>query len=165
MDTFTYDLSGRVKTHTQKQSSNSSVSISYSYNGFNKVVRETDSDNHSKTYQYDLSGNLTRETDKRGNSILYEYTSTNKLSKKTTPIHSDVHMVEQSFYDSSDNLIRQTAGTGDELYEVTYTYTRGNLVKTVSDNEGRLTVNQYDHNGNVISSIVNIFLVKTLKRI
>ena len=152
MDTFTYDLSGRVKTRTQKQSSNSSVSISYSYNGFNKVIRETDSDNHSKTYQYDLSGNLTRETDKRGNSILYEYTSTNKLSKKTTPIHSDVHMVEQSFYDSSDNLIRQTAGTGDELYEVTYTYTRGNLVKTVSDNEGRLTVNQYDHNGNVIST-------------
>ena len=67
--TYTYDLASNLTSLTDPVSN----TTNFAYDGFNRLVLNTNSLGKSKSYTFDVAGTMTRATDRTGRAIQYEY--------------------------------------------------------------------------------------------
>lgn len=135
---YFYDTRGN-KTETRAYyDATNFISNKFVYDGFNRVISQTDGKNNVTTFAYDVMGRLITSTDAKGGVTTYFYDAVgNKIG-------------ERSPRASADATLRNSYG-----YSTAYFYDNANrLIKKVNAND-KATLYIYDANGNIIKSIEN----------
>jgi|GEM_PF-4833768 len=133
---YFYDGRGK-KTEVRKYyDENNFISNKWEYDGFGRVTKETDGNNHDTTYTYDDLDRVIAKTDALGDITEYFYDNAgNKIGERSPRAHADVNLRNADGYSTSF------------VYDGT-----GRLIKQVNANN-KQTWNFYDDNGNLIRVI------------
>lgn len=150
---FAYDGASRKTVITE-----GTKTVTQEYDGYFRLVKETDALGYTTTYtydglgnrrsvtnangkttgyDYDLNGNLTRTTDPLGNTIVNYYNNDSDLVSRTDPNGYTTRFE----YDASGNLLKTNLPNGKSA---SYTYYPNGLPETFSDANGNTTTYSYD---------------------
>jgi RHS repeat-associated protein len=124
--------------------------VKYSYDSNGHMLSETDANGNITTYEYDLSENLTKQINPLGASLAYQYGQMNEKLNDINELGTVTAYEYTSNYRVSNT--RNAAGTSKEA--LTHTeYAANNLVKSITDAEGRIILFEYDSLGRKIKEI------------
>ena len=137
------------------------------YDYAERMVEQQNPDGTRVKTVYNQNGTVETATDVSGATTYYTYDGLNRLTETWSPFDVSngtmMYAYSKTDYDKAGKTIASNAGKDKvELYGApantiikNYTYYDNGSVKSVSDNEGRLTEYQYDSDGNVSKEEVN----------
>jgi RHS repeat-associated protein len=133
MESFTYDASGNVLTHTDR----AGEVFSFTYNSRGQVLTAANPIGGVASFTYDTAGRLATRIDSDTGLTTFQYDS---LSRLTNVIHPDGTTL-QSAFDANDRLLSLT----DERNNITtFSYDQNNRLVSVTDADSQVTHFAYD---------------------
>jgi len=124
------------------------VQVSFERDLQGRITAITDPAGNSTRYTYSRTGDLTAAADRMGNvtRFLYRADRAHYLESVVDPLG---RTGLRSTYDARGRLSETTDLLGQAIR---ISYDPENLLRTVTDEQGRTTIQEYDHRGNVVSS-------------
>jgi len=159
MTSYRYDANGNLLQLTTP----TTQTWEFSYDKNNRLVTSQNPLTQTETYTYDARGNRTGKTDRDGSIYSYTYDLYDRPTSITLP---GAGGVISNVYDAADNLIqvshngmtwsatydklgRKLSFTDANTNTLTYTYTTGSRLKTITYPGGKTVTNLYDAAGRI----------------
>lgn len=126
----------------------SGVGITYVRDGAGRITSITDPLGQTQTYAYNAAGNLETHTDRGSNVTTFTYDGSNFLTRIDDPLGNTPIRNE---YDADGRLIAQTDADGNRTL---FDSDPNAGTETVTQQDGTVTLLQYDQAGNLTSGSV-----------
>ncbi|MDE1461737.1 RHS repeat-associated core domain-containing protein [Spartinivicinus poritis] len=146
-----------------------SVQATYTYDDFGRKLTASNALGHTNKFEYDEHSNLIKSTDAEGQITLYQYDESGLLKSQRTQPDSDNELYQTYQYNrwgqllriaNNEMALRYGYDAAHRLAEVedtragkilSYQYSLGGLLNSISDNDGFQQQYQYDAVGRVSS--------------
>ncbi|WNO11314.1 hypothetical protein [Teredinibacter sp. KSP-S5-2] len=159
--TYSYDALGNNTYVYRYLNSTDSVFNRNYFDGFNRLYRTDDENNHQIHYDFtekgrkitvtdslgrtsttvtDFKGRQLEVTDALGKITSYNYDDVNRVITVTTP----ENVTLTTWQTRTGQTLKVRDGEGNEIH---YSYTKDGQIKTVTDAAGNITTNNYDNSG------------------
>jgi YD repeat-containing protein len=132
-----YDAMGNVVAETDFEGNTTTMVLDSN----ERVVSEIDPMGHATTYTRDGNGNILTETDPLGNTIQNGYDAMGRLIYRVNALGDTI--LKQT-YDANGNVLTQTDGDGGVT---TFVYNETNNPISITDPDGRVTLQSFDGAG------------------
>ncbi|NNF17409.1 MAG: RHS repeat protein, partial [Gammaproteobacteria bacterium] len=140
------DINGNVLTFSDSGISHSSgKSVTFTRDDLGRITMITDPNGNTQTYSYDGNGDLRAHTDAEDNRTLFSYNAMHGLLEVNDPLGNRATRNE---YDDNDRLTALEDAGGNR---VEFAYDLDAMQEVQTDQNGNVTVINFDTNGNVLS--------------
>ncbi len=163
---FTYNAYGQVVTETDSDGGVTAFEVDAEGNVLSETMKGWTGDPNNasaptdlitETNVYDPAGRLISRTDAEGRKTAYTYTDNGLTASVTVSKGSDSYLQEKSEYDNDGNVTTQWTNNGVTKTQFAYD-NAGRQYRTTVDPDGvnRVTTNELDATGNVVSTIQKV---------
>lgn len=153
------EATGRILDYTTADGS----VTRYEYDNYGRQVATVLPDGTKQNIEYDQEGRVTRQWGSQQYPVSYEYDARGQKTAMITyratvenqanwPAMTEGDRTTWIYEDSTGNLLQKLYADGKGL---TYTYTPGGKMKTLTNARGNVTTHNYDGVGQLISTVVN----------
>jgi RHS repeat-associated protein len=143
---YCYDVDGKLTSLTDADQN----TTTWEYDGYGRLIEETNELNASRLFSYDMLGNLLSKTDRDGRVTTYTYDDRNRLTEENW-LDSQQNVIREIDYSYDGNSLLLSASDPDATYEYTYDGV-GRLVSETQEIDGLtptiVLASQYDDTGN-----------------
>lgn len=122
----------------------SGKSVQFTRDAEGRIIAITDPNGHAQSYGYDARGDLVTHTDQAGNVTRMFYDGRHGLLRMVDPLGRPIARNE---FDDDGRLIASTSATGRRI---TYVHDVDTRQEVLTDDDGSITVVDYDASGHIV---------------